>query len=61
MCEILSKINFTIKDDNTMGKSNKWHNNGHIGHIENLIDDSLLEIEWILKENFYVKDPTSLK
>jgi hypothetical protein len=43
-----------------MGKNSKWHNNGHIGHIENLIDDSLLEIEWIFKENFHIKDPTSL-
>lgn len=43
-----------------MGKNSKWHNNGHIGHLENLIDDSLLEIEWIFKENFHIKDPTSL-
>ena len=43
-----------------MEKSSKWHNNGHVGHIENLFDDSLLEIEWILKENSHIKDPTSL-
>ena len=41
-------------------KSVKWSSTGHVGTLENQVDESVMEIEWILGEVSHIKNPATL-